>query len=97
MIALLRLSTDANVLIGGSQPMAKVTGTVRSILKHKGSEVWFVTPDQTVYEAIERMAAKAVGALIAISDGKVARIISECDYARKFTLTGTSSPTTLVQ
>jgi CBS domain-containing protein len=62
--------------------MAKVTGTVRSILKHKGSEVWFVTPDQTVYEAIERMVDKAVGALFVISDGKLAGIISERDYDR---------------
>src|SRR5258708_13865388 len=97
MIALLRLSTDANVLVGGSQRMAKVTGTVRSILKHKGSEVWFVTPDQTVYEAIERMADKAVGALIVISDGKLAGIISERDYARKVILKGRSSRTTLVK
>src|SRR6267378_7843139 len=77
--------------------MAKVSGTVRSILKHKGSEVWFVTPDQTVYEAIERMADKAVGALIVISDGKLTGIISERDYARKVILKGRSSKTTLVK
>jgi CBS domain-containing protein len=82
---------------GDGQPMVKVTGTVRSILKHKGSEVWFVTPDQTVYEAIERMADKAVGALIVISDGKLAGIISERDYARKVILKGRSSRTTLVK
>ena len=46
--------------------MIKLDGTVGSVLKRKGSEVWFVTPDQTVHEAIERMADKGVGALIVI-------------------------------
>ena len=41
--------------------MIKMSGTVGSVLRRKGSEVWVVTPDQTVYEAIERMADKAVG------------------------------------
>jgi len=42
----------------------KLTDKVGSILKQKSGEVWSVSPDQSVYEAIERMADKAVGALL---------------------------------
>ncbi|HEY1424763.1 MAG TPA: CBS domain-containing protein [Candidatus Acidoferrum sp.] len=76
--------------------MTTISGTVGSVLKRKGSEVWFIAPDQTVYEAIERMAEKAVGALLVISAGKLAGIISERDYARKVILRGKASKATRV-
>jgi CBS domain-containing protein len=77
--------------------MIKLSSTVGAILKRKGSGVWSMTPDQTVYEAIEMMADKGVGALLVVSGGKLAGIISERDYARKVILQGRSSKTTVIQ
>jgi CBS domain-containing protein len=75
----------------------KMSGTVALVLRRKGGEVWFVSPEQSVYEAIERMADKAVGALLVISGDKLVGIISERDYARKVILKGRASRTTQVK
>ena len=70
---------------------------VRDILKVKGSDVWCVAPDATVFDALQRMAEKEVGALVVTEADKVVGLISERDYARKVILHGRASPTTLVK
>ena len=70
---------------------------VHLILKNKGSQIWSLAPDATVYEAISTMAEKNVGALLVVSEGKLVGIISERDYARKVILKDKSSKKTLVR
>ena len=71
--------------------------TVRDILHTKGHDVWCVGPENTVFEALERMAEKQVGALVVMDGTHLAGIISERDYARKVVLLGRTSPQTLVR
>ncbi len=74
----------------------KLTDSVSAILKTKGNQVWSIRPEQTVYEAIELMAEKGIGALLVMSAGKPVGVLSERDYARKVILQGKSSKTTTV-
>jgi CBS domain-containing protein len=75
----------------------KPSTTIQSILARKGKEFWYVSPEQSVFEAIELMATKGVGALLVISDGRLVGIISERDCARKVILKGRSAQDTLVK
>jgi len=71
--------------------------TVRQLLQSKGSTVYSVTPEASVFDALKLMADKNIGALLIVSGGKVAGIMSERDYARKVILHGKSSHDMLVR
>jgi CBS domain-containing protein len=66
-------------------------GSINEILDSKGTAVWTVAPDTTVFEAIQMMSEKNVGALLVTERGKLVGIISERDYTRKVALKGKSS------
>jgi CBS domain-containing protein len=73
-----------------------VSGTIDAILSQKGSEIFAVSPDTTVYAAIELMAQRNVGAVVVVDSGTLLGLLSERDYTRKITLRGKRSRETPV-
>ena len=70
--------------------------TIAQLLNAKGDQIWSVEPKATIFEALEIMSEKEIGALLVMEDGKLMGIFSERDYARKVILKGKSSKETAV-
>jgi len=68
-----------------------MSSTVQHILQVKGSDIWTISPDDTVFDALRLMANKGIGALLVMEGDKLVGILSERDYARKIILHGKSS------
>jgi len=71
--------------------------TIRSILKNKGSAVWSLAPEATIYDALVMLVDKDVGALPVMSVNALVGMFSERDYARKVSLLGKTSRDTTVR
>jgi len=70
--------------------------TIKELLKKKSGDIWSISPQTSVYQALELMAQKEVGALLVIENDKLVGIFSERDYARKIILKGKASKDTAV-
>lgn len=70
--------------------------TIGQLLETKGRDVFHIAPDASVFDAIEMMATRGIGALLVLEQGRLAGIISERDYARKVILRGRASKSTTV-
>ena len=70
--------------------------TVGQLLDVKGTETWTIGPDSSVYEALQLLAEKNVGALVVVENDGVCGIMSERDYARKIILLNRDSRQTVV-
>jgi CBS domain-containing protein len=72
-------------------------GKVRNILERKRPDIFSISPDDTVYDALELMVDKNVGALLVLEDQQLIGIFTERDYARKVILKGKASKETLIR
>jgi len=71
--------------------------TVRQLLNQKGSNIWSIQPDATVFDAVAKMAEKDVGSLVVMEGEELVGIITERHYARNVILKGKTSPATPVR
>ena len=72
--------------------------TIGDVLQHKGREIYSISPDATVFDALKLIADKNIGSLLVLDEtGGVQGIFTERDYARKVILKGKSSKSTLVR
>jgi CBS domain-containing protein len=66
-------------------------GTISEIILHKGGAVWTISPEATVFEAIQLMADKNIGALLVTEGDRLVGVLSERDYTRKVAIKGHTS------
>jgi len=71
--------------------------TVSQMLQRKGNQVWSVAPTDSVFDALELMASKDIGAVMVLQSEQLVGIMSERDYARKVILRGRLSRDTPVR
>ena len=71
--------------------------TIEPLLELKGYDIWSISPDASVYEAVELMADKAIGALLVLESGELVGIISERDCTRRLILKERAPKDTLVR
>jgi signal-transduction protein with cAMP-binding, CBS, and nucleotidyltransferase domain len=70
--------------------------TVKQLLESKDNHIWSISPETTVFEGLQFMAEKNIGALMVTRDEKLIGIFSERDYARKVILKGKASKDTTI-
>jgi CBS domain-containing protein len=71
--------------------------TVRQLLDQKGSKIWSIHPDATVFDAVAKMAEKDIGSMVVMDGDELFGIITERHYARNVVLKGKTSPATPVR
>ncbi|KEZ78254.1 CBS domain-containing protein [Salinisphaera hydrothermalis] len=71
--------------------------TINDLLRDKSSDIWTVGPDESVYDALQLMADKNIGAVLVMDSGRLVGLLSERDYARKLVLENRSSRETPVR
>ncbi len=70
--------------------------TMAQLLTGKGAQIWSISPDATVFDALQLMADKDIGALVVMERGRPVGVVSERDYTRKVILRNRSSHDTPV-
>jgi CBS domain-containing protein len=74
----------------------KASVPISALLHHKGTALWSIAPEATVFEAIKLMADKNIGSLLVMSGGQLVGVVTERDYTRKIALQGKTSKATRV-